>query len=65
MTAEQICYFCRREDGWANDPEIGPLKEELQRLRTQLESMARELSNARIARDTALVELRNLTRVRT
>ena len=47
-----------RPVGWANDPEIAPLKYEIQRLRTELEAKSRELSNARIERDAALAELR-------
>lgn len=54
--------FLRKRAGWANDPDVAPLKNELQRLRTELEQKQRELSNARVARDEAETLLRRVGR---
>ena len=53
----KIARARQRPEGWANDPEIAPLKAELARLRTRLEQQERELSNARIARDASALAL--------
>jgi hypothetical protein len=56
--ALEIARGRERPAGWANDPEIAPLKYEIQRLRTELEAKSRELSNTRIERDAAWAQLR-------